>query len=140
MLNVSMRISFKYLVFFYLILLLLSLLFLLFYYYYYFIASRRWFLTYIYSNFENTFFGLSNLEFFIESLYASNICLVFFLLSLFSFLIFLYIYYYYYYYYYHYCYYHYYYCLCLCVHYMYRPCRETRKISSRFKSCLVLVF
>ena len=48
-----------------------------YYYYYrnYFIASRRWFLTYIYSNFENTFFGLSNLELFIESLCASNIYL-----------------------------------------------------------------
>ena len=53
-------------VFFYLLLLLLSLLF-------YCIATL--FLTYICSNFENTFFGLSNLELFIESLYASNIYL-----------------------------------------------------------------
>ena len=50
---------------------------------------------------------------------------------------FLYIYIYYYYYYY---YYHYYYCLCLCVLYVYRPCWEACKISSRFESCFVLVF
>ena len=53
-----------------------------YYYHYYFIASPRWFLPHIYSNFENTFFGLSNLELFIESLYAWNICLhVFFVFS-----------------------------------------------------------
>ena len=45
-----------------------------YYHHYYLIASLRWFLTYIYSNFENTFFGLNNLEFFIESFYPSNIC------------------------------------------------------------------
>ena len=47
-------------------------------YHYYFIASRRWFLTYIYSNFENKLFRLSNLELFIESRYASDLCLWFF--------------------------------------------------------------
>ena len=94
-------------------------------YYYYFTASRSWFLTYIYSNFENTFFGLSNLEFFIQSLSASNICLS----SFFSFLSFIFFYIYYY---------HYYNCLCLCVLCVYRPCWETYKISSRFESFLYL--
>ena len=98
-----------------------------YYNYYYFTASRSWFLTYIYSNFENTFFGLSNLEFFIESLYASNIYLSFF----FSFLSFIFFYIYYY---------HYYNCLCLCVLCVYRPCWETHKISSRFESFLYLYF
>ena len=36
-----------------------------YYYHYYFIASWRCFLTYIYSNFESTFFGLSSLEVFL---------------------------------------------------------------------------
>ena len=74
------------------------------YYYYhnYFIASQRWFLTYIYSNFENTLFGLSNLELFIESLPASNICLDVFFLSLIFLCTFFFYYFYYYYYYYHY--------------------------------------
>ena len=46
-----------------------------YYYHHYFIALQCWFFTYVNSNSENTFFGLSNLELFIESLYASNICL-----------------------------------------------------------------
>ena len=97
-----------------------------YYYHYYFIASRRWFfLTYTYTN-----FGLSNLEFFIESLSVSNMFTVFFSF-LFLFFHFLYICFYYYYYY---------YCLCLCVLYVYKPCWETNKISSRFESCFVFYF
>ena len=63
-----------------------------YYHYYYYITSRCWFLRYTYSNFENLFFGLSNLEFFIQSLYAWNVCLQFFFLSLsfISFIFFLY--------------------------------------------------
>ena len=53
-----------------------------YHYHYYFIALRRWFLTYIYSNIEDTFFWLSNLELFIESLYASSICLRLFFIFL----------------------------------------------------------
>ena len=64
-----------------------------YYYYshYYSTALWRWFLTYIYSNFENKFFGLSNPELFNESFYASNICLhgFFFLFFCFSFLSFI---------------------------------------------------
>ena len=56
----------KYLLFF-------SICYYYYYYYYYFIASWRWFLTYTYPIFVNKFFGFSSLEFFIESLYASNI-------------------------------------------------------------------
>ena len=103
-----------------------------YYYHYYFIASWLWFLTYIYSNFANKFFGLSNLELFVESLYASNIYLHIFLLFFLSFFkFFLYIYFYYY------NYHHYY---CLYVLYVHRACWETYKISSRFESCFVLVF
>ena len=94
---------------------------------------RRWFLTYIYCNFQNTFFGLSNLELFIESLYASSICLNgFFCCSFKKFSICIYYYYYYYYYYHHY--------ECLCVLYVHRSCWETCKISSRFESCLYSYF
>ena len=61
-----------------------------YYQHYCFIASCLWFLTCIYSN---TFFGLRNLEFFIESLYASVYVysfysFLFFSLSLFSFFLF----------------------------------------------------
>ena len=79
-----MRVSFEFFYFF-----------ICYYYYHYcFIASRRsFYLTYIYFNFENTFFGLSNLKFFIESLYASIYVysfysFLFFSLSLFSFFLF----------------------------------------------------
>ena len=63
-------------IYFFYLLLLLTLLF-------YCITTS--FLTYIYSNFENTFFGLSNLEFFfIESLYTS----ILYVYSFYSFLFF----------------------------------------------------
>ena len=58
----------KYLLFF----------FICYYYHYYFVASWSWLLTYIYSNFEITYFGLSSFEFFFESLYATDIYLQFF--------------------------------------------------------------
>ena len=52
----------------------------------YFIASWRWFL--IFTNPESTFFGLSSLEFFIESLYTSYYIYIkfFFLLPFFIFI------------------------------------------------------
>ena len=84
-----------------------------YYYHYYFIASPCC----IYSNFENAFFGLSNLELFVESLYASNICLQFFF---FSFQ------YYYYYYYYYYC-------------YVFSTCRGLAEKCVRFPQGLSLV-
>ena len=105
-----------------------------YYYYYYFIASWRWFLTYTYPIFVNKFFGFSSLEFFIESLYASNIFHSFFsFYYFFSFMFlfnkYIYIYIYcllVYYYYYNYCYH-----LCFCVLHLYRPCWETNKIYSQ---------
>ena len=71
----------------------------------------------------------------VQMIFSVNLFLSLSLFSLFHF--FLYTFYHYYYYYYHY---HYYYCLCLCVRYVYRPCWEACKISSRFESCFVLVF
>ena len=104
-----------------------------YYQHYCFIASCLWFLTCIYSN---TFFGLRNLEFFIESLYASIYVysfysFLFFSLSLFSFFLFSFFFNYFFIFYY-YNYYNYYNCLCLCVLYVYRPCWETSKIPSGF--------
>ena len=84
-------------------------------------------LTYIYSNFENTFFGLSNLELFIESLYASNLCLhAFYIYIYFSFIIIIIII----------------IIITVCVFVLYvrRPFWETYKISSRFESCFVFAF
>ena len=98
-------------------------------YYYndYFIKSRCWLLTYIiYSIFEDTFFGLSNLELFMNP-FMPQIHVYF---SFLSFILYIYLFHYYYYYNY----------LCLCVLYVYRPCWETYKIFSRFKSCFVLLF
>ena len=85
-----MRVSFEIFILFYLCRFHFLFFSVCYYHYHYcFIASQRWFLTYIYSNFESTFFGFSNLDFFIESLYASNYIYSFysFLFSL-SFLLF----------------------------------------------------
>ena len=133
-----MRVSFEIFILLYLFIFFFSICY--YYYRYCFIASRRWFLTYIYSNFENTFFGLSNLEFFTEFLYAliyvySFYSFLFFLsislffLSFFLFFKFNLLFYYYYYNY-----------LYLCILYVYRPCWKTYKISSRFESCFVFAF
>ena len=86
----------------------------------YFIASWRWFL--IFTNPESTFFGLSSLEFFIESLYTSYYIYIkfFFLLPFFIF-IYAYI------------------CLFVCFH-VYRPCWKTCKISLWSESLVLYLY